>query len=154
MAFRPVACRRRLLGESRNDLEPIDFIRLRQDPPDVYLLSSRDILGVYIGGVYGSREKGDVPPTFFSDSGNLPPAIGYPTPVREDGTISLPQVSPIKVEGLTVAEAEIAVKRAYTEGPDRILEDSKDAQIIVTLMTPRTYQDHGHPRRPREHLQP
>lgn len=129
-----------LLGETRNDLEPIDFVRLRQDPPDVYLLSARDILGVYIGGVYGSKEKGDVPPTFFSDSGNLPPAIGYPTPVREDGTISLPQVNPIKVEGLTVAEAEIAVKRAYTEGPDRILEDSKDAQIIVTLMTPRTYK--------------
>jgi len=129
-----------LMGETRNDRERIDYVRLRQDPPDVYLLAPRDILGVYIGGVYGTRDKGDVPPTFFSQSGNIPPAIGYPTPVREDGTISLPQVGPIRVEGLTIAEAEIAVKRAYTEGPKKILEDSSDAQIIVTMMTPRTYQ--------------
>ena len=38
-----------LLGETRNDLEPIDFVRLRQDPPDVYLLAARDILGVQAG---------------------------------------------------------------------------------------------------------
>jgi protein involved in polysaccharide export with SLBB domain len=130
-----------LMGERRNDRERIDYVRLRQDPPDVYLLAARDILGVYVGGVYGSREKGgDVPPTHFPESGNMPPSIGYPTAVREDGTISLPQVPPIKVEGLTVAEAEIAVRRAYTEGPKKILEDSEDAQIIVTLMRPRTYQ--------------
>src|SRR6187399_159202 len=88
-----------LMGESRNDRERIDYLRLRQDPPDVYLLSARDVLGIYVGGVYGSREKGDIPPTHFPESGNLPPAIGYPTPVREDGTISLPQVGPLKVEG-------------------------------------------------------
>jgi protein involved in polysaccharide export with SLBB domain len=129
-----------LLGDSRNDRERIDYVRLRQDPPEVYLLAPRDVLGVYVGGVYGSKDKGDVPPTHFPEAGNLPPAIGYPTPVREDGTISLPQVGPIKVEGLTISEAEIAVKRAYTEGPKRILEDSTDAQIIVTMMHPRTYQ--------------
>jgi len=37
-------------------------------------------------------------------------------PILYDGTISLPLIGPIKVGGLTVAEAEREIKRAYVDG--------------------------------------
>lgn len=120
---------------SKSDMEPINFIRLRQDPPEVYLLGAGDVLGIYIEGVTGSSET--PPPVHFPDKGNLPPAIGYPIPIREDGTLSLPLISPIDVEGLTLAQAEDRIRRAYTV-ESQILLPERD-QIIVTLMRPRTY---------------
>jgi protein involved in polysaccharide export with SLBB domain len=126
-----------LLGERRNDRERIDLLRLRQDPPEVYLLAPRDILGVYIAGVVGNFDE--APPVHVQDKGGLPPAIGVPFPVREDGTVSLPLVPPIPIDGLTVAEAEEAIKRAYTSGKKRLLRDD-DARIVVTLWKRRAYQ--------------
>lgn len=125
-----------LQEERKADLQTIDFIRLRQDPPPVYLLGTRDILGIFIEGVLGSSEE--APPVHFPDKGNIPPALGYPIPIREDGTIALPLVPPIKVAGLSLVEAEGRIRRAYTVD-QRILQPGKD-RIIVTLMRPRTYE--------------
>jgi protein involved in polysaccharide export with SLBB domain len=73
----------------------------------------------------------------FPENGDLPPAIGFPIPVREDGSISLPLVSPIKVEGLTLAQAEQRIRAEYVRNRP-ILKPDND-RIIVTLMRPRTY---------------
>lgn len=83
--------------ESRSDKEPINFIRLRQTPPEAYLLDERDVLGVYIEGVLGSKEE--PPPVHFPETGEFPPAIGYPVPIRENGTISLPLLPALDVRG-------------------------------------------------------
>lgn len=120
---------------SKSDMEPINFIRLRQDPPEVYLLGAGDVLGIYIEGVTGSADT--PPPVHFPEEGNLPPAIGFPIPIREDGTLSLPLVDPIMVEGLTLAQAEDRIRQAYIV-QNQILLPDRD-QIIVTLMKPRTY---------------
>lgn len=126
-----------LRGEKRADKIPIDFVRLRQDPPDVYLLGPRDVLGIYIEGILGDREQ--LPPVHFPDTGNLPPAIGYPLPVREDGTLDLPLITkPLQVEGLTLVQAQDLIRRTYTID-NKILQPGKD-RIIVTLIKPRTYQ--------------
>ena len=69
---------------------------------------------------------------------DLPPAIGYPVPVREDGSLSLPSVDPIPVRGLTIQQAEELIKRAYTEGDEPQLKEG--GRIIVTLMRERTYR--------------
>jgi protein involved in polysaccharide export with SLBB domain len=45
----------------------------------------------------------------------LAPSIGYPIPIREDGTISLPFVGPIPAAGLTIEDAEKAVINAYRQ---------------------------------------
>lgn len=119
----------------RASREPINFTKLRQDPPAVYLLGPRDILGIYIEGVLGKADE--PPPVHFPDLADVPPSIGFPMPVREDGTISLPLVPPINVMGLTVAQAEHEIRESYTVA-NRILQPER-ARIIVTLMRPRTY---------------
>ena len=117
----------------RSVQEPINFLRLRQDPPAVYQLGPRDVLGIYIEGVLG--EAGSSPPVHFSDQPGVPPAIGFPIPVREDGTLSLPLAPPIHVEGLTLAQAELEIQKAYMV--DRKILLQGQSQIIVTLIEPR-----------------
>ncbi len=133
----PAECvRPNIFDAPRGNLEPINLVRLRQDPPAVYQLAARDVLGIYIEGVLGTAEE--PPPVHFPEDGNIPPAIGFPMPIREDGTLSLPLVPPIEVEGLTLAQAERLIRKAYTED-QQILKPGRD-RIIVTLMRPRTYQ--------------
>ncbi len=125
-----------LLGERRDNRERIDILRLRQDPPDVYLLAPRDILGIYVEGITGGKDG--VAPVNYPESGDLPPSIGWPIPVREDGTLTLPQADPVKVEGLTIVEAEELVKRAYVA--NKVFASRSAANVVVTIMRKRTVQ--------------
>ncbi len=126
----------RLFDAPRASQEPINFVCLRQDPPPVYQLGPRDILGIYIEGVLGKPD--DPPPVHFPEQADIPPAIGYPIPVREDGTLVLPLVPPINVTGLTLAQTELEIRKAYTLDRN-VLRPGRD-RIIVTLIRPRTYQ--------------
>ena len=126
---------RQFLAEPQADKIPIDFSRLRQDQPEFYTLDADDVLGVFIENVLG--EFGSAPPVQIPDpNSDLPPAIGFPVPIREDGTVSLPLVDPIPVRGLTVQQAEALITRAYREGPTPIL--IKRGRIIVTQLRKRT----------------
>ena len=66
----------------------------------------------------------------------MPPSIGFPIPIREDGTVSLPLVDPINLRGLTLQQAEQKIRKAYIS--KQILKPERE-RIIVTLMKPRTY---------------
>lgn len=124
------------LSRPRLEMQDISMTRLRQNPPLVYQLGPGDILGVYIETVLGDSDE--PLPVHFHEDGGRPPAVGYPVPVREDGTIDLPYVAPIHVTGLTLTQTTEAIRKAYTD--DRpILPKGKD-RIIVTLMRRRTYQ--------------
>ena len=126
---------RQFLAEPQANKVPIDYSRLRQDEKEFYTLDSEDVLGVFIENVLG--EFGSAPPVQIPDpNSDLPPAIGFPVPIREDGTISLPLVDPIPVRGLTVQQAEALITRAYREGPRPIL--IKRGRIIVTQLRKRT----------------
>ncbi len=125
-----------VLDAPRSRQEPINFLALRRDVPPAYLLGPRDVLGVYIEGILGAPE--DAPPVHFPEDASEPPAIGYPIPVREDGTISMPLVGPLRVEGLTLAQTEEAIRRAYTV-TRQVIQPGRD-RIIVSLMRRRTYQ--------------
>jgi len=134
----PASCVSPALPDSpRSSKEPINFVRLRQQPPPVYLIGPRDVLGIYIEGVLGKRDE--AAPVHFPGPGeeNLPPSIGYPIPVREDGTISLPLVVPIYVGGLTMAQVEEELRVAYMVR-QKILRPGEH-RMLVTLMKPRTY---------------
>src|SRR6185295_12742075 len=100
---------------------------LRQPPPDVYRLASGDILGVWIEGVLG--ERGQAPPVQAPASGNDPASLGLPIPVREDGTVVLPYVDPISVKGLTLKEAQEAVRKAYTVDR-KILQPGRERILV------------------------
>ena len=121
-----------LLAKSKQDLKPIPLSLLRQQPPAVYRLAAGDILGVYIEGVLGQADQ--PPPVNIPEGTNLPPAFGYPMPVRQDGRVPVPLVEPVLVDRLTVPEAERAIAKAY--GDKRILRP-EDRRILVTLMRPR-----------------
>lgn len=123
------------LGHPRQEELPIPLNYLRQPPPDVYRLAGGDILGVYIDTVLG--EHNQPPPVRFSEQGNVAPALGYPVPVQEDGTVLLPYVKPINVKGKSIKEARDAIASAYLT-PDEILKPGKE-RISVTLMEPRRY---------------
>ncbi len=124
------------LAQPKNNLIPIDIARLRQEPPREYLLDAGDILGIYIEGVLG--EVDSVPPFHMpegdSDRG---PSLGYPVPVREDGTMGLPIVEPIRVRGLTLSQVENVIRDAYTV-KHKILGRDND-RIFVTLIKEREY---------------
>jgi hypothetical protein len=124
-----------VFGESRENLQRVPAKALRQIRPKVYLLGPGDVLGVFIEGVLGDRTQ--PPPVRIPEVGDVPPALGYPLPVREDGTVPLPLINPVKVEGLSVAEAQAKIVEAYTTRGDVLKKDR--ARIIVTLMQRRKY---------------
>ena len=128
---------RQFLAEPQADKVNIDVSRLRHTNPEFYLLDSEDVLGVFIEGVLGKFDE--APPVQVAEEGSdLPPAIGFPIPVREDGTVSLPLIKPLSVRGLNIQQAEQLITRAYREGDNPILKD--DGRILVTLMKERTYR--------------
>lgn len=125
------------LAEPRANKVPLDPSRLRQSAPSYYILDKDDILGVFIDGYLGTFDE--APPVRFPEPGSdLSPSIGFPVPIREDGTVSLPLVDPIPVRGLTIQQAEQLISRAYREGPEPLLRES--GRVIVTLMRERTYR--------------
>ena len=113
----------------------INFLKLRRSPPEQYVLSKGDVLGIYIQGITGDAAV--PPPVNFANDAGGEAAIGYPVPIRDDGYISLPLIAPIRVTGLTVGEAEAKIVRAYTQDKKILLEGNE--KIIVTLMQRRTY---------------
>ena len=137
-----------LFDNPRSSKEPINYLRLRQDPPAEYRLGPRDVLGLHIENVLG---RSDTPiPVHYSDQQDVPPSIGYPVPVEENGVIDLPYGVAVQVTGLTLSELRDRIREEYTVKRD-ILKPGKD-RIIVTLMEPRTYhvlvvrEDAGTPR--------
>ncbi|HXG09749.1 MAG TPA: polysaccharide biosynthesis/export family protein [Gemmataceae bacterium] len=131
-----------LLGESREAKKPIPLTLLQQCPPDAYRLAPGDVLGIWIEGVLGEANVTipvqSVPFAAVRELRRVPPAAGYPIQVREDGTISLPFVEPIFVQGLTIAEAQETIRRAYL-APKQILKPGRE-RILVSLLLPRQYR--------------
>ncbi|QEG22826.1 polysaccharide biosynthesis/export family protein [Mariniblastus fucicola] len=112
----------------------INFLTLRQSPPQQYILGRGDTLGIYIQGITGDKDV--PPPVHFPEDAGQQPALGYPVPIRDDGYISLPLIKPLRIAGMTLADAEKEIVDAYSE-EEILLEGSE--KIIVTLMKRRTY---------------
>ncbi len=122
-------------GGVRSEMEQINFVKLRMDKPAEELLGPNDVLGIYIAGITGNPE--DAPPIHNIGSNNEKPSSGYPYVVRSDGTLSLPMLTePIYVEGMTLIQAEEAIRSAYTLKREIV---RPDANISVSLIKPRTY---------------
>jgi protein involved in polysaccharide export with SLBB domain len=125
--------------QPKSELKPIPLSLLRQQPPDVYRLDAGDLLGIWIEGVLGKERE--PPPIAGSETvlgGLKTTALGFPIPVRQDGTITLPLLPPVRVAGLTLIEAQEALRDEYTVKRN-IIKQGKD-NILVTLIRPREYQ--------------
>ena len=126
-------------AEPKNDLVPVDISLLTLEPPRDYLIGAGDILGVYVEGVLPFNPPNappQPPPVNFPDrESTLPPSIGYPIAVQEDGSLALPLIEPLKVEGLTLEQVRDAIRDTYIDND--ILRPEK-ARPIVTIIQERT----------------
>ena len=131
----PKYFRNKSQGGVRGEMEQINFVKLRMDKPAEELLGPNDVLVIYIAGITGNPEE--APPIHNIGSETERPASGYPYRVRSDGTLSLPMLSePIYVEGMTLIQAEEAIRSAYTLKREIV---RTDANISVSMIKPRTY---------------
>jgi hypothetical protein len=127
-----------LLAEPKDGEHTIPLGLLGQGRPDAYRLGPGDVLAVYLEGLLGNPNL-PLPVQIPSlaqlrDQRNLPASTGYPITVGPDGTIDLPDVGPIPVGGLTVAQAREAIRQAYER---RKLLNRR--QVLVSLLQPRYY---------------
>jgi protein involved in polysaccharide export with SLBB domain len=121
------------LAKPKDQQKTIPLTLLAQPQLDVYRLDAEDTLGIYIEGVLGEKT---IPPVRPPDQSNLPPAVGSPVVVREDGTLTLPYIKPFSVKGLSVAETRDLIVKLYTVD-NKILKAGKE-QISVAIMRYRT----------------
>lgn len=126
----------RLGCDSRSGKRTIDLKLLKQSTPSHYIIDAGDVLGVYIEEILGSRTQ--PPPVALTQGPDSPPSFGFPLPVRDDGTLSLPLVGAISVRGLTLVQAEQQIRNAYTRQRE-ILKTGRE-RIIVTLQRPRMFR--------------
>jgi hypothetical protein len=125
-----------LLAKPKEIEYPLPLELLGQAPQPVYRLAPNDTLGVWIEGVLSSPTQG--PPVYqFQGTLREGPVLGYPVPVRDDGTIDLPLVPPINVQGMTLAETKEAIRKAYTVTTPLIQQGRE--RIIVNLLRRRHY---------------
>ncbi len=130
-------------GPRRSGKRTINPSLLVQTPPDQHRVAAGDVLSIYIPGVLGRkdtevRQIGVEPPINQPYTSDDPPTIGYPITVRDDNTISLPQIPPINVNQMTLGEVEEAVRRTYTEDFDILKPE--EAMILVSLQRPRVHR--------------
>lgn len=123
-----------MLATPKSDKQNLPLSLLRQKQPEVYRLDGGDILGIYVEGVLG--EKGKPPPVNVSSESGLPASIGYPVVVHQNGTITLPLIDPVNVRGMSLEQAQTAIRKQYVEEQKVLLPDNK---FIVTLQKRRTY---------------
>jgi hypothetical protein len=136
----------------KNNLVAVDISLLSIEPPREYQVDKGDILGVYIEGVLPFNPPNatpEPPPVNFPDQNSLlPPSLGFPIAIQEDGTLSLPLIAPVDVRGLTLDQVRDRIRDAYIQ--EDILRPEK-ARPIVSLIKERTYnvivvrQDGGGP---------
>ncbi len=128
------------IGPSRDNKRTIDLSLLVRSQPDQYRVASGDVLSIFVPRVLGVETTevnsvGISPPINMPTSIEDPPTVGYPIQVRDDDTISLPQIPPLPVGGMTLFEVEQAIFKAYTE-THKIL-NPQEALVMVSLQRPR-----------------
>ncbi len=123
---------------TRSGKKTIDLSLLSQTQPSVYHLDAGDVLAVYIEGVIPKHNE--FPPVNMPQQGEEgAPSLGYPIPVRQDGTISLPMLTrSVLVRGLTVTQVEDSIRRAYTV--DKKILQTGTERVWVILHKPRQYR--------------
>ena len=125
----------------KDGLVPIDFSLLAQEKPRQYTFGPGDVLGITIDGILPFNEPDQVPeppPVHFPEKDStLPPSTGFPITVLEDGTISLPLLEPVKVEGLTEDQIRDLIRKSYIDTKILKEDEQKKVSPVVTLIKKR-----------------
>ncbi len=136
-------------GTSRNCMVPVDFTRLRIQPPEVYTLGAGDVLGVFVQDILpASNEQRLNSPVVSSTpaiSSEYYPAKGYiqmpvtgvPTEIQSNGAIELPHVAPLRVDGLTLHQAGELIRETYRK--QEIVAPGKE-RVVLSMIRPRVHR--------------
>ena len=122
----------------RSQLETIDLSLLRRDRPPMHIVDGGDVLAVSLPGVFVASGEDAKIPVNIPDTEAFQPSVGFPVPVRENGTISLPLAGTVSVRGKTVDEIEEILRDKFIDELD-ILRSGRD-RIVVNLQKPRTFR--------------
>lgn len=127
-----------VLGRPRADLRPIPLTVLRQREIETYTFDKGDVLAVVADNVIAPPNT--PAPVKLPDVTSDTAATGFPVPVSDTGTITLPQLAPINVKGKTAAEVEKLIIEAASGkngGPELI--NPKNARVTVQILKKREY---------------
>ena len=127
-----------VLGRPKADLKPIPLTLLRQRETETYRLDRGDVLAVVAEEIIAPANT--PVPVRLPDQFSTNAALGFPVPVGDDGTISIPRLPPIPVRGKTLAEVERLIKdtaAGKNGGPE--LVNAKNARVTVQLLQKRLY---------------
>ena len=126
-----------VLGKSKADMQPIDLTLLRRKEPDPYRLDKGDLLAIIAADLFGP-ENAPIPVN-PPDINNREASTGFPVPVRDDGTISLPgqneNIVPLNVRGKTLREAEEDIKKMIVKA-----DQFKEGKFKVSVQMARRRQ--------------
>lgn len=132
---------REFFQSEKNDLIPIDISLLAKAEERDYTLGPDDVLGIAVDRILPFAEPDQIPPlppvNFPDKDSTLPPSTGFPTTVLADGTISLPLLAPIEVEGLTTDQTRDKIRQAYLDS--KILKEDEQRKVspVVTIIKKR-----------------
>lgn len=129
-----------VLGRPRADLRQVPLNLLRQTEPSEYRLDKGDILAVVAEDVIAPKEQ--QPPVQLPGLGSETAATGFPVPVNDDGSISVPLLPAIPVKGKTLKEVEGLIRDYATgkTGGKEIIPPGAPVRVSVQLLRKRTYQ--------------
>ena len=134
----PLECR----AASRSRLVPLDHRLLGGMVPKEHVVGVGDVLGIYVADILGNREE--LPavsyPHYRIRNAPTEPFVGQPIKVETDGTIQLPYVPPIYVNGMTLQEVRAAIRHEFSTKTD-LVKTGRD-NTVVTLITPRFFRIH------------
>lgn len=125
-------------ARSRDGMKTIDLSLLRRERPSVHVVDAGDVLAIHISGVFISPDKEDMPPVNIPRNDEIAPSTGFPVPVRDDGTISIPIAGSIHVRGMTIRQVEDMLRRKFVDEL-QVLKTGRD-RIMVNLLKPRQYR--------------
>ena len=134
-----------VLGRPRADLRQVPLNLLRQTEPAEYKLDRGDVLAVVAEDVIAPATA-QVPvqlPSANPQAGGVADtaATGFPVPVNDDGSISLPLLPSIPVKGKTLAEVEGLIRDYSTGkiGGVQLIPPGGTARFSVQLLQKRMY---------------
>jgi hypothetical protein len=138
-----------LLGESRSATVPLNLALLRQEPPPEHRIGPGDVLGIYAFGMLPEGKPDDpkeppiLPPSslirdYYPPNGSLRlPNMGVPVEVQPDGSLLLPLLDPIGVQGATLPEVAASIRKASL---DKGLVQMGRDRVLVTLIRKRVHR--------------
>ena len=127
----------------KESLAPLPFAALGQPKPAEHLIGAGDTLAIYVFGVFPPGEDETpvqnrtqaVNQRYYPPYGaEIGPSTGLPIRVTDNGTVDLPLMAPVQLEGLSISEAVEKIRSLYVE--NGVVQKGRE-RITVGLITPR-----------------